>query len=243
MSHTFPPWYTNTRFFLTFFTENPPALKLFCSALLSIPPAQILSCCLRSPAFYPSSALPLIGVTITCPQTLHLDICPVFRQSLPHTVSLLPSARALLPSTPFLRIFLISSPEKALYSEVPSRHDACTIRFLNLSLNLPPFPHTPLSDFSRLLLLRHTSECPSLCQSAPLLFPIIQPIKEYLKEREISSLFCEKNGFSSPDEIRFMCALNRRLLKEHRFLELEEASENPEMLLRLYEEYHRRGEL
>jgi len=243
MSHTYPPWYTNTRFFLTFFTENPLALKLFCSALLSIPHTRILSCHLRSPAFYHASDPPLIGVTITCPQTLHLDICPVFHQPIPHTVSLLPSVHALLPSTPFLRIFLVNTPGKALYSEVPSNHASCTVRFLNLSLLLPPLLHTPLYDFSHFLLLRHTSECPSLCKSAPLLSPIIQPINEYLKEREISSLFCEKNGFSSPGEIRFMCALNRRLLKEHRFLELAEASENPEMLMQLYEEYHRRGEL
>ena len=247
MSHTFVPWYTNTRLFFAFFRENPLALKLFVSALLSIPYTQISSCFLRNPAFCDHKTTPVLSVTITCPRTFHLDILLPSSDThhtvnaASHTISLLPSSVPLLPSTPFLRVVLFNSMHHALYSEDSSSDNFCTTRFLNLSPFLPPIPQTPLYDFARFLLLTRSSECPSLLHAAAYLSPIIHSIEEHLKEREISSLFCEKIGFASPKEIRFMCTLNRLLIREKRFDELKEASENPESLMKLFEEYHRKG--
>lgn len=270
MSRSLSPWSINPRLFAAFFQENLNVLKTFCAVLLSVPESRILSCSLRSPAYplrdYPSfqPSPPSISVSLTLfdSRILHLDISSVSESTLSHVLaaasgpflSLLPSVSPLLPSTPFLRIFLIPPTLKTpvlhpipFYAGYARPEPACTIRFLNLSVFFSSASstmlHVPLHDFSRLLLVRDTRELSHLTQSYPWLISTARLLEEYLRERELSFVFREK-PFSfggHPEGILAMCSLNRLLLKEGRISELREGSQDPVVLARLFREYHQRG--
>ena len=259
MPHTSIPWCLNTRFFLTFFQENPLALKSFCAALLSIPDTQIISCTLRGSAF-PATNYPTfcpdsetLSVTLHCPKPYHLDIIPPASANYPsrlaeRLISLLPSSVPLFPSTPFLKIHLLYPQQSTFfsnrlpfYSEVSYPSTLCSSRFLNLSPHTAPLLHTPLYDYSRLLLLRYSSELHQLCCVSSSLSPILPLLEEYLRNQEIDQLFQNNTGFSSVDGIQLMCSLNRLLIKEKRVSELWEASKNPALLLELFRQYQEKG--
>lgn len=263
MFHSLTPWCTNPRLFAAFFQENLTALKAFCAVLLAIPESRILSCTLRGPAFS-SQHLPgfvppppSFGVTLTLfdSRTFHLDITLASDSTLARLfsvpgsslISLLPSVSPLLPSTPFLRLFLIPPPLKtpslyppSLYSEYTHHTAPSTIRFVNLSLlfsaDSPKMLHVPLYDFSRLLLVRHTRELSALIQAHPWLSPTGHLLEEYLRERELACTWGKH-----PEGIQAMCSLNRLLLRENRISELREGSRDPAVLARLFQEFHDRG--
>ncbi len=268
----YPPWGVSSRLFRTFFLEQPSALRLLTSALFCIPESRILSLVPRGPAFpldfsskadFSGSLCLTASFSDFSPITLDLFPLQTFSASLLSPRPLLPdgfspaSIRPLslfetpsFPQVPFYRVFLVfqSSPsiqKFPFYGELLFPEQDLSVRILclsRLSSASGAEQHSLLFAFSRFLLIRHTKELARLSKRFPLLAPLLPPLEEYLRNRELAALF--RSQFSSslgPEGMSVMCSLNRLLLRENRISELDQASRDPQALKSLFQEYREKG--
>ena len=70
-----------------------------------------------------------------------------------------------------------------------------------------------------------------------------QRLEEVLRERELKALFAKHALFSPEDSrgISAMCSVNRLLLREKRFDELQKVSDDPEALEKLFLDFREKG--
>ena len=110
-----------------------------------------------------------------------------------------------------------------------------------MTQSLSAFPD--LYAFSRFLLVRHSSELPSLARRFPALSSVSPILEEVLREQELRTLFAETPHFSPEAScgISAMCSVNRLLLREKRFDELQKVSDDPEALRNLFREFRAKG--
>jgi hypothetical protein len=68
-------------------------------------------------------------------------------------------------------------------------------------------------------------------------------LEEVLREQELRTLFAETPHFSPEAScgISAMCSINRLLLREKRFDELQKVSDDPEALRNLFREFRAKG--
>jgi hypothetical protein len=266
----YPPWGMSPHLFRTFFLEQPSALRLLTSALLCIPESRILSLLPRGPAFPLGSSretevLDSLSLTASFSSLspITLDLFPLKTFSAPLLSPLLPdilspsafrplslSEDAVFPQCPFYRIFLIfqQSPhiqKFPFYGELLFPKQELSVRLLclsSLSSASGAEQHSLLFALSHFLFIRHTKELPQISKKFPCLSPLLPPLEEYLRNRELTALF--RSQFSSAlgsEGMSVMCSLNRLLLRENRISELNQASRDPQILKSLFQEYREKG--
>ena len=170
----------------------------------------------------------------------------VFHQEQPFTASLT-TPKPFFPEK-FLRVFLtFQEPEPKnpfFYGSFYAPALPFSCRFLNLTSLQPSIPGFPeLYALSHFLLVRHSCELPSLACRFPFLSAATPILEEVLREQELLTLFAETPHFAPEASyaISAMCSVNRLLLREKRFDELQKVSDDPEALRNLFQEFQAKG--
>ena len=246
MSARFSSWVFQPALFFSFFKKYPAARKLLAAALTGLPPERLLSA-----VWYPGSLCEngfCLRVRTDSGEFFLLEIIPFFSHSASF-VSPLPFSSPQ-PGFPekFLRIFLLfQEPDQKnpfFYGNFTSSGPSLSCRSLNLSALQPVLPAFPaLYAFSLFLLVRQASELPLLSRRFPVLSSAAPLLEEMLRERELKALFAKHSLFSPEDSrgISAMCSVNRLLLREKRFDELQKVSDDPEALEKLFLDFREKG--
>ena len=257
MSEFFSCWIFQPELFSTFFQKHAAARKLLAAALTGLSPKRLLSA-----VWYPGSTFPdgfCLRVRMDSGEFFILEIIPLF--SVPASPasdspffpflstedSFFSSPKPGFPGN-FLRIFLtFQEPDQKnpfFYGNFRSPDLPFSCRICNLGSLQPSVPGFPqLYSFARLLLIRQASELSSLVQSFPWLIPASSFLEDLLREQEIKALFEESPLFSPEDSrgISAMCSVNRFLIREKRFDDLQKISDDPDALRQLFQEFREKG--
>ena len=248
MSEFFPCWILKPDLFFSFFKKYPAARKLLAAALTGFPPKRLVSV-----LWYPGSLYEggfCLQVRPDNRASFILELVPVFSGQLPIAVSESPPENAsfTVPRGNFLQVFLTFQEANQQNPFFYGNFDASSLPFsrrvLNLSALQPSLSALPdLYAFSRFLLVRHSSELPSLARRFPALSSVSPILEEVLREQELRTLFAETPHFSPEAScgISAMCSVNRLLLREKRFDELQKVSDDPEALRNLFREFRAKG--
>lgn len=248
MSEFFPCWILDPGLFFSFFKKYPAARKLLAAALTGFPPKRLLSVLWYPGSMYPDGFCLQIRPDNQTP--FILELVPVFSGPLPFTVSESPPENASFADLRgnFLQVFLTfqeaNQQNPFFYGNFDTPSLPFSRRVLNLSALQPFLSAFPdLYAFSRFLLVRHSSELPSLARHFPVLSAVAPTLEEVLREQELRALFAETPHFAPEASygISAMCSVNRLLLREKRFDELQKVSDDPEALRHLFQEFRAKG--
>ena len=187
MSEFFPCWILNPDLFFSFFVKYPAARKLLAAALTGFPPKRLVSV-----LWYPGSLYEggfCLQVRPDNRASFILELVPVFSGQLPFAVSESPPENAsfTVPRRNFLQVFLTFQEANQQNPFFYGNFDASSLPFsrrvLNLSALQPSLSAFPdLYAFSRFLLVRHSSELPSLARRFPALSSVSPILEEVLRE-------------------------------------------------------------
>ena len=201
MSEFFPCWILKPDLFFSFFKKYPAARKLLAAALTGFPPKRLVSV-----LWYPGSLYEggfCLQVRPDNRASFILELVPVFSGQLPFAVSESPPENAsfTVPRGNFLQVFLTFQEANQQNPFFYGNFDASSLPFsrrvLNLSALQPSLSAFPdLYAFSRFLLVRHSSELPSLARRFPALSSVSPILEEVLREQELRTLFAETPHFS-----------------------------------------------
>ena len=246
MSARFSSWVFHPALFFSFFKKYPADRKLLAAALTGLPPELLLSA-----VWYTGSLCEngfCLRVRTDSGEFFLLEIIPFFSRSASFASPLpFSSPQPGFPEK-FLRIFfLFQEPDQKnpfFYGNFTSSGPSLSCRSLNLSALQPVLPAFPdLYAFSLFLLVRQASELPLLSRHFPILASAAPLLEEVLQERDRKALFAKHALFSPEDSrgISAMCSVNRLLLREKRFDELQKVSDDPEALEKLFLDFREKG--